>query len=72
MPVHRAVFLRRNDRTDETETAFASPLGATTIQGAIDEALTLLSENSDVTSIDIFAGDDKVETVGVGRDPSRT
>ncbi len=72
MPAYRALFLRRSDRTEETEAAFASPLAATTIQGAIDEARTLLSQRSDVTSIDIFAGDDKVETVGVGCDPSRT
>ncbi len=71
MPVYRAVFLRLNDQTGEIEACSAHPLNAATIQGAIDEALTV-PRSSDASSIDIFAGDDKVETVGMGEDPSRT
>ena len=48
-------------------------LDAETIQDAIDQAqASLAPDQSDVTSIDIFMGNDKVETVGTGRDASRT
>lgn len=60
MLTYRAVFLRRNDQTREPEACLAHALAATTIQGAIDEALAL-PRVSKVSSIDIFAGDDKVE-----------
>ena len=50
MPAYRAVFLRRHDLTDELEAAYACPLGATTIQGAIEEAINRLQEGFDVTS----------------------
>ena len=72
MSNYRAVYLRRDADTDERHACHARPLSGATIQSAIDEASTHVTPCSDVTSIDIFDGDDKVETVGVGVDPART
>ena len=71
MTPFRADFLRRNEETGEPEACSTRSLSATTIQEAIDAALAL-PRRPDVSSIDIFAGDDKVETIGVGDDPART
>lgn len=71
MRSYRADFIAANDRSSQVLVSI--PLEAKSIQGAIDEAMaTLEADRSRVTSIDIFCGDDKVETVGVGPDSART
>ena len=71
MPTFRIDFIALVD--GKPKVACASMLDAETIQDAIDQAQASLAPNqSDVTSIDIFMGNDKVETVGAGRDASRT
>ena len=71
MPTFRIEFIALVD--GKPKVTCASMLDAETIQDAIDRAqASLAPDQSDVTSIDIFMGDDKVETVGAGCDASRT
>lgn len=71
MPRYKADFIAPFDGTRAVVRTLT--FEADDIQHAIDQAEASLPDGQDeVTSIDLYVGEDKVQTVGTGRDSFRT
>ena len=70
MDGYRAVFIAEDGAT--ATALHSQALAATSIQGAIDEAQACAARFAAARRIDIFKGDDKVQSVGTGEAPYRT